>query len=55
MTQNEKIVEVTCAESTNAAWIGGSIFASDESFASKVVTNEMYKDSGADIFSEKFC
>lgn len=55
MTQNEKKVEVTCTESTNAAWIGGSIFASDESFASKVVTNEMYKDSGADIFSEKFC
>ena len=51
----KKKVKVRCTESTNAAWIGGSIFASDESFASKVVTKEMYKDSGADIVSEQFC
>lgn len=51
--KNERKVKVTCAESTNTAWIGGSLFASDESFPSKVVTKEMYKELGAEIVSEK--
>lgn len=51
---DEVNVKVTSAESVNAAWIGGSLFASDESFASKVATNDLYKDAGVEFVLEKF-